>query len=337
MSLALEILKNKGHLITKDEEEATKIAILLHDIGHSPFSHSLENYFTNDISHEKMSLLFLKKLNKEFEGKLGLAIDIFQNKYHKKYLYQLISGQLDMDRLDYLRRDSFFTGVSEGIVGIDRIIQMIDIHDNNLVVEAKGIYSIEKFLIARRLMYWQVYFHKTVLIVETVMQKTIEKIKELYRNNQLEINNKHIEFLLKNNNSENEDELIYHFSKIDDFDIFSIIKEYSENENGTLRYLTNSLINRVLPKITLSKNPFDETLIQDISEKIIKRFKIDISDLKYYLHQGKISNNTYYGKEENINILYNNELKDITEISDIFNISVLDKLIEKYYICIPKL
>jgi HD superfamily phosphohydrolase len=336
MSLAIDTLKNKGHEISTEEEEAVKIAILLHDIGHGPFSHALENYFAADLSHEDLSLLFMQELNIQFNGKLDFAIKIFKNEYHKKFLHQLISGQLDMDRLDYLRRDSFFTGVSEGIIGVDRIIQMIDIFDDNLVVEAKGIYSIEKFLIARRLMYWQVYFHKTVLVSETILKKTIEKIKKLINNQNISINNKHLEFLLKAKKPFDKNELLFHYSNIDDNDIISLLKEFQNTDNEIIKYLTNSLINRNLPKIIISKTTFNENLIKEISTKIIEIYKIEQDDLEYYFQEGEISNQIYNEKDENINILYDNKIKDITEVSDIFNLSTLDYMVKKYYICIPK-
>lgn len=341
LSLAIDILKSKGQQITAEEEEATKIAILLHDIGHGPFSHCLEGFFTNKQKHEKITLFFMQLLNADFNGKLDMAIKIFKNEYHKKFLHQLISSQLDMDRLDYLKRDSFFTGVVEGNIGIDRIIQMLDVVNDNLVVEAKGIYSIEKFLIARRFMYWQVYYHKTVVAAENLIQTIINKLFLFALDENFYDLKKTTLKLLRNKldinlwNSEN----IILFENLDDFEVFSDIKKIKNfclDKDPIFVSLANMLINRNLPKIYFSNNPFSENYIQNLSSLIKDYYKIENNDVQWFLYQGEISNNTYNGKQENIKFLINNEIKDITEVSDLFNIDVIDKEIKKYYICIPQ-
>lgn len=338
VSLAIDVIRQKGHEITESESEACKIAILLHDIGHGPFSHVLENLIVPQLSHEEMSLLFMQKLNQEFNGKLNLAIKIFQNKYHKKFLHQLISGQLDMDRLDYLRRDSFFTGVTEGVVGSERIIKMLEIVDDNLVVEAKGIYSIEKFLVARRLMYWQVYLHKTVLVAENLLVKTFQRIKALYKNKELKINNPHIEYFFQNKNITNNDEIISNFSMLDDYDIVCLLKQNIDSEDKILRTLSLGVLNRNLPKIIINKEQFDQSYISELSKKAQDTYNLKADEVEYFVFQGEISNNTYNYKsgDERINILYGNTLIDISEASDMLNLSVLDKIVKKYYVCIPK-
>lgn len=336
ISLAIDVIRNKGHEITDEEAEASKIAILLHDIGHGPFSHALESCIISKLSHEELSLFFMQELNEEFGGKLTLAIKIFQNKYYKKFLHQLISGQLDMDRLDYLRRDTFFTGVTEGIVGSERIIKMLEVVDDNLVIEAKGIYSIEKFLIARRLMYWQVYFHKTVLVAENLLVKTLERIKELYYLGQLKIENIHFKYFLDNNSCDNKKEIVEHFSMLDDFDIIYLLKQNINSEDKILKMLCSGVLNRTLPKILIRKENFDTSFISNLSEKVIEKYGISELELKYFLYYGEISNNAYNENDEKINILYGSELKDITEASDMLNLSVLSKIVKKYYVCIPK-
>jgi HD superfamily phosphohydrolase len=336
ISLAIDVIKSKGHEITQEEAEASKIAILLHDIGHGPFSHVLESCITPGLSHEELSLFFMQELNKEFNGKLDLAIKIFRNSYHKKFLHQLISGQLDMDRLDYLRRDTFFTGVTEGIVGSERIIKMLEVVDDNLVVESKGIYSIEKFLIARRLMYWQVYLHKTVLVAEKLLIKTLERIKELYQCGKIKIDNLHLKYFLDTTEYNDEKKVVNHFSMLDDFDITCLIKQNINSDDKILKMLCEGVLNRNLPKIIIKREKFEQSFIDKLSDKIMKHYKIPESELKYYFYHGEISNNTYSNNDEKINILYGNELIDIAEASDMLNLSVLSKVVKKYYICIPK-
>jgi HD superfamily phosphohydrolase len=337
ISLAIDVIRSKGHEITEEEAEASKIAILLHDIGHGPFSHVFENFITPGLSHEELSLYFMQELNEEFNGKLSMAIEIFSNTYHKKFLHQLISGQLDMDRLDYLRRDTFFTGVTEGVVGSERIIKMLEIVDDNLVVEAKGIYSIEKFLIARRLMYWQVYLHKTVLVAEKLLIKALERIKELYSQGKIGVDNIQLKYFLETTEYNNIKEVVSHFSMLDDFDIIYLLKQNINSGDKILKMLCNGVLNRNLPKIIIKREKFEQSFIDELSEKIKSYYNVSESELKYYLYYGEISNNTYNNNDERINILYADKLIDISEASDMLNVSVLSKVVKKYYVCIPKL
>ena len=336
MSLAIDAISSKGHEITDEESEAAKIAILLHDMGHGPFSHALESCIIPNLPHEQLSLMFMEELNKEFNGKLNLAIKIFKNQYHKKFLHQLVSGQLDMDRLDYLRRDSFFTGVTEGVVSSERIIKMLQVVDDNLVVEAKGIYSVEKFLIARRLMYWQVYLHKTVLVAELTLVRFLERIKEKYLSGDIVFNNKYLEFLLNPENHKSNKEIIENFYMLDDIDIVSIVKQSITSDDNVLSSLAQGVLERKLPKIIFSKEEFSNSYLDELKHKTIDNLNISTKDVGYYLYHGDISNNAYSNKDEKINILQGNKLTDIAEASDMLNISVLSKVVKKYYVCGPK-
>ena len=336
VNLAIDVIRSKGHKITEDEAEATRIAILLHDIGHGPFSHALENCIIPDLHHEKLSLWFMDELNKEFNSELSLAISIFKNQYHKKFLHQLVAGQLDMDRLDYLRRDSFFTGVTEGVVGSQRIIKMLQVVDDNLVVEAKGIYSIEKFLIARRLMYWQVYLHKTVLVGELLLSHFLKRLKYLYKEKGIKTGNVYLDFLFEDNNMSDKELIIKNFSMLDDYDIMSLIKQNINSQDGVIAGLASSLINRKLPRIRLSKEEIDYDFLNKIKQQFMKKYNFSAEETDYFVYSGEISNNAYDREDERINILFGEKLVDITEASDILNISVLGKIVKKNYICAPK-
>jgi len=336
IGMAIDVIRSKNHEITDEEAEAAKIAILLHDIGHGPFSHALENCFTPTLSHEEISFLFMKRLNSDFGGKLDLAIKIFRNKYHKKFLHQLISGQLDMDRLDYLKRDSFFTGVSEGIVGSERIIKMLQVVDDNLVVEAKGIYSIEKFLIARRLMYWQVYLHKTSLIAELLLSAFIKRLKYLCLCDDFNTNIPYFNNLINNIKIRNDEDIIRNFSMLDDNDIISLLKQYLNSEDKILSYLSNGIINRNFPKILISKEKPEISMVDNIRQLTQKSLNLTDEEILYFVYTGEVSNNAYSYADERINILYPNKLIDISEASDMLNISVLGKIVKKYYVCAPK-
>lgn len=335
-SLAVQVLRGKGIKITEEEEESVMAAVLLHDIGHAPFSHGLERTIIESHNHENISLKFMNILNHEFNNRLDLAIKIFLNKYKKSFLHQLVSGQLDMDRLDYLRRDSFFTGVSEGVIGSERIIKMLHVFDDKLVVEAKGIYSIEKFLIARRLMYWQVYMHKTALAAELVLIKIFNRIKELYNNGDSFFGIETFDYFLKNN-FKNDNELIERFSNLDDYDIFFFIKQWTKSPDKILKNLSESLVFRRLPKLLLSKSPPDEEYINNLKNRILSSISINEADLTYYLFSGSVSNNAYNTLDDKINILTDNKLIDISEASDMLNLSVLSKEVKKYYVCAPKI
>lgn len=335
IGMAIDVIRSKNHEITEEEAEAAKIAILLHDIGHGPFSHALENCFTPKYNHEELSLLLMKNLNTYFGGKLDLAIKIFQNKYQKKFLHQLISGQLDMDRLDYLKRDSFFTGVSEGVVGSERIIKMLQVVDDNLVVESKGIYSIEKFLIARRLMYWQVYLHKTSLVAELVLAAFVSRLKHLSKYNNYKTSLSHINNLFENE-SLNDEEIVSNFSMIDDDDIMHLLKQGLSSEDKILSYLSDSIINRKLPKILITRENPERSMVDNIYSMAKKELNLNDETIPFYIYIGKVSNNTYTYADERINILYPNKLIDISDASDMLNISVLGKIVKKYYVCAPK-
>lgn len=341
MNEAIEVLRSKGHEITDSEAQAVTIAILLHDIGHGPFSHALENSIAYGLTHEDLSNLFMKKLNEEFDGKLTKAIEIFQNRYEKKFLHQLVSSQLDVDRLDYLKRDSFFTGVSEGVISTERIIKMLNIANDNLVIEAKGIYSIEKFLIARRLMYWQVYLHKTVLSAENLLINILKRAKYLVeRGIVLFATPAFLEFLKhKYNRSdfENNPELLENFAKLDDYDIFTSIKVWCGCDDQILSLLCTKLVNRDLFEVQLQNHPFDETFLASIKEKVKKLYSVSDEDTKYFIISEQVENNAYTSQHDNINILFKDgTIVDIAKASDLLNIQVLSKLVTKYFLCFPK-
>ncbi|MAX68339.1 MAG: phosphohydrolase [Flavobacteriales bacterium] len=335
-------IRNKGHEISFEEEEALKIAILLHDIGHGPFSHALENSIANNISHEDLSKLFMEKLNKEFDGKLSLAMQIFNNKHSKKFLHQLVSSQLDMDRLDYLKRDSFFTGVTEGNIGTERIINMLNVVNDQLVIEEKGIYSIEKFLIARRLMYWQVYLHKTVVSAENTLIKILKRAKQLIQNGEDIFSSSSLKIFLKNNYTidhfKKNDFILESFSKLDDHDIYSCIKEWSNHDDFILSSLSDRILNRKPLKIKTQNEKFSEDKINELKQKVSEKYNISIEDTNYLVFTGKVSNNAYQYHKTHINILMKNgEIKDITDASDQFNIDALSKTVNKYFLCYPKI
>ncbi|MBT7725895.1 MAG: HD domain-containing protein [Flavobacteriales bacterium] len=342
MEKAILQIRNKGHEISFEEEEALKIAILLHDIGHGPFSHALENSIANNISHEDLSKLFMAKLNKEFDGKLSLAIQIFNNKHSKKFLHQLVSSQLDMDRLDYLKRDSFFTGVTEGNIGTERIINMLNVVNDQLVIEEKGIYSIEKFLIARRLMYWQVYLHKTVVSAENTLIKILKRAKQLIQNGTDIFSSSALKMFLKNNytadNFIKNDDILEIFSKLDDHDIYSCLKEWANHDDFILSSLSIRILNRKPLKIKTQNEKFLEKEINKLKQKVSEKYNISIDDTNYLVFTGKVSNNAYQYHKTHINILMKNgEIKDITDASDQFNIDALSKTVNKYFLCYPKM
>jgi HD superfamily phosphohydrolase len=337
MTQAIDTLRSKGTEITSEEAEAGCIAVLLHDIGHGPFSHALENVIITDASHETLTGLFLEKLNNDFDGKLSTAIKIFNDQYPKKFLHQLVSSQLDMDRLDYLNRDSFYSGVSEGVVSNDRIIKMLNVHNDELVVEAKGIYSIEKFLIARRLMYWQVYLHKTVLAAEQMLVKIINRAKHLSQKGENLFATPAFSFFLSNNISKEDlfksKEVLNYFSLIDDFDIFASIKVWTDSKDKILSDLCQMLINRKLYKIRLQNDPFDENAIRTIHHIAKKKFNLKDDELDYYAFSGSITNSAYSSSEK-INILFKDgKISDIADASDLPNISVMSTTVRKYFLC----
>ena len=339
MSTAINVLRSKNKIITDKEEEAVLIAILLHDIGHGPFSHALEKHIIN-INHERLSLLFMEKLNAVFNGKLTLAIKIFSNNYPKKFLHQLVSSQLDMDRLDYLKRDSFFSGVTEGVISYDRIIKMLDVVNDKLVIEEKGIYSIEKFLIARRLMYWQVYMHKTVVSAELLLSNILKRAKELADNKVELFATPALNFFLynkTNNDFLNSDTAFNFFSQLDDNDVMASIKTWVNHNDIILRNLSNNLINRHLYKIIIQNKTIDKNIITDMKNKVKLAYNINDEEVNYFVFTGILTNNAYSAIDDRINIFSKKgELTDISEASDMLNISVLSKVVKKYYLCFPK-
>lgn len=339
LTLAISVLKSKNIEISIEEEEAVSIAILLHDIGHGPFSHTLENIIIEKYSHEDLSLLFMEALNKEYHGKLTLAIKIFKNQYHKKFLHQLVSSQLDVDRLDYLRRDSFYTGVSEGVIGSDRIIKMLNVHNDQLVVEAKGIHSIEKFLIARWLMYWQVYLHKTVISVEQLLLKIFNRVKFLIANNHNVYLTNDIAFFLKNPliNKPDITEMLNNFSLIDDNDIFSLVKIWGKSDDKILSMLSERLLDRNLLKIEIQDTPFDDAKISKMKTEVSNKFKLTEKEIDFIVFTDHISKNAYSAFDDKIQILFKNgTIVDVAEASDMLNMSVLSKTVRKYFLCYPK-
>jgi uncharacterized protein len=326
MSIALNELKNKGTEITPAEEQAAKIAILLHDIGHGPFSHALEQELVESMHHEDLSLMIIKELNKQFNGHLNLTLEIFTDRYHKKFLFQLISGQLDVDRLDYLTRDSFFTGVNEGVIGYDRILKMLTVHNGELMVEEKSIYSIEKFLVARRLMYWQVYLHKTVLCAEQMLKRIIKRAKFLKAAAQLPLHN----FITQPIQTVTLEE----FCDLDDYDVMAAIKGWCLHEDKILSTLCYGIINRQLLKVQYFGSLVDETRVQEkIAEACIK-LNLNKEEAGWLVFTGEVASSTYNLEEEHIHILFKDgSVKDISEVDNaLINQNLMGK-VKKYYIC----
>ncbi len=341
MSQAVDVLRSKGIEIDDDESQAVHIAILLHDIGHGPYSHVLENTVVKGIHHEMISLLFMERLNEEFNGKLKLAIEIFKGNYYKKFLHQLVSSQLDMDRLDYLRRDSFFTGVTEGIIGSDRIIKMLHVCNDELVVESKGIYSIEKFLIARRLMYWQVYLHKTSVVAEKMLVLVLQRARFLLQKGTEVFATPHLLYFFKEDitidDFKQDTAILEKFSMLDDGDIMSAIKVWTTHEDFILSTLSKLMINRDLFQIEMQKEPFDKQKIKHIKNKVKEDMDLGKGEVGYFVHTDVVENYAYSLTDEKIKILYaDGQLKDVSEASDILNLSVLSKNVKKNVLIYPK-
>ncbi len=341
MSMAIDTLCGKGHNITSEEQEAVTIAILLHDIGHGPFSHALENTIVQGISHEAISVMLMDKLNRIFEGKLTMAISIFNNTYPKQFLHQLVSSQLDMDRLDYLNRDSFFTGVSEGIISSDRIMKMLNVANGSVVVEKKGIYSIEKFLIARRLMYWQVYLHKTVVAAEQMLGKILKRARELAMRGVKLFATPALNHFLTNRITKEEFTTqpghLETFTHLDDTDILSAIKVWMNHEDKILSLLCINFIHRELYHTDITNKLADEAFVTQLIEAASKKYKINTGEASYFVFTDAISNHAYKLEEGNILILMNSgETRDITRASDNLNLEALVKPVEKYILCYNK-
>ncbi|WP_437129006.1 HD domain-containing protein [Sphingobacterium tenebrionis] len=341
MGLAIETLRGKDVQISEEEEEAVLAAILLHDVGHGPFSHSLEHTLVEGVSHELISSLLMDKLNIEFTGRLDLAITIFKDQYHRRFLHQLVSSQLDTDRMDYLNRDSFFTGVSEGVISFDRIIKMLNVKDDELVVEVKGIYSVEKFLIARRLMYWQVYLHKTVIAAEQMLIKALARAKELSNRGEKLFASPALEhFLLNRINKEtfllDESHLTW-FTRLDDTDIMSAIKSWADHPDLILSKLCGKIIRRELFRTEMSNEPFSESYLEELRERVAERFGLSAQEVGYFVYDQVVGNSAYDSSTGKICVLdKHGELKDIAEASDLSNIEALTKRVNKYAVTYPK-
>lgn len=341
MSLAIDTLKGKGVDISEEEKEAALAAILLHDIGHGPFSHSLEHTIIDGVSHELLSSLLMDRINNEFGGKLDLAITIFNNRYHRKFFHQLVSSQLDADRMDYLNRDSFFTGVSEGVISYDRIIAMLAVVDDQIVIEEKGIYSVEKFLIARRLMYWQVYLHKTVVGAEQLLIKILQRAKQLASSGNTLFATPAFNWFLtqkidKNNFLEDALHLDW-FTLLDDTDIMSAIKTWAHHEDSILRMMCQKLMSRELYRTIMSNMPFSKELMDEVYRRVKEYFQVSDDELQYYVFTQEIQNSAYDSHNDPIKILMKTgEISDIAEASDLSNLEALSKKVQKFVLCYPK-
>ncbi len=337
-SEAVRQLTRKGIFIFDSEAEAVQAAILMHDIGHGPFSHVLEDTIVQGIEHEKISLMLMEEINKDFRNELSLAIQIFKDDYPKKFLHQLISSQLDMDRLDYLRRDCFFTGVTEGNIGSARIIKMLNIKDDHLVVESKGIYSIENYLMARRLMYWQVYLHKTAVSCEKMLVSALLRAKDLARSGEELFCSPALRFFLYNDIQKEEFEqnpdCLKYYSQLDDNDVWTALKVWSEHKDPILSTLSSGIINRNIFKVEVTSEPFPEERKEEIEHRIIEKLGIEPKDVHYLVKYQTIEKDMYSAEDDSIEILYEDgSTKDIAEASDMLNISLLSKKVKKYYNC----
>ncbi len=333
---ALTELKSKGIEITAEEEQGAKIAILLHDIGHGPYSHALENILVHDVSHEKLSIAIIRYLNQCFNNRLSIALDIFTYKYPKLFLCQLISGQLDVDRMDYLSRDSFFTGVSEGVIGYDRILKMLTVKDGQLMVEYKATYSIEKFLVARRLMYWQVYLHKTVLSAEKMLVSIVQRARELLGNGvALESTCKALDVFLKREVTDLDDpKTLQLFCQLDDYDLLSTIKKWMDEKDTVLSLLCRLLVERRLLKVEFTSTLPDILKIEKLKNEVAERINISKEDAGYFVFSGEAVNTTYNPRDERINILFRDgSVKDISHVDNALIHQTLSSPVKKFYIC----
>lgn len=341
MSLALDTLRSKGHKISQKEYEAAILAVLLHDIGHGPFSHVLEKYILDDVNHEFISILIMEKLNEQFNGKLDLCISIFKNEYERPFFHQLVSGQMDMDRMDYLNRDCFYTGVDEGTIGGDRIIKMLNLVDDQLVIEEKAIYSIENFLNSRRLMYWQVYLHKTTVAVEQMLNSLLLRARKLGNKQKDIFASPSFRFFLMNHINEfrisNEEETLNHFLSLDDYDVWGAIKVWSKYDDPILSDLSNRLIDRRLFKVNLSTQKVNKKQIKELKNRLLKEMDLNNKQLKYYVQNGEVSNSAYLPESDKILILMKDgSIQDVTKAVDLPNIKAISKIVKKYYLCYPK-
>lgn len=340
MCQALSELKGKGVEITAEEEQAAKLAILLHDVGHGPFSHALEHVLIEDVHHEEISLLIFEHLNQEFDGALELAISIFKGTYHKLFLHQLISSQLDVDRMDYLTRDSFYSGVSEGVIGYDRIIKMMVVHNNELMVEEKAVYSIEKFLVARRLMYWQAYLHKTVLSAENMLVKILERARVLAQEEEGAFSSNPVldEFLRTKESAQFIQNNLAKFCELDDYDVVASVKKWMHHSDKVLSTLSKWLLNRNMLKTKLQMQPFNEKEMEAVQRKAMEQLSLNGDEVKYFVFNGIAENRMYNPGNEHINILYKDgTVKDISEIEYGLIQKAIDSPVRKFYLCRPAL
>lgn len=342
MSEAIQHLRAKGNFIFDSEAEAVKAAIMMHDIGHGPFSHVLEDTIVQGISHEEISLMLMERINHEMGGQLALAIQIFKDEYPKRFLHQLVSGQLDMDRLDYLRRDSFYSGVSEGNIGSARIIKMLDVKNDQLVVESKGIYSIENFLMARRLMYWQVYLHKTSVAYEKMLKNTLLRAKELANKGVELFASPALKFFLYNDINRDvfisNPDCLNNFIQLDDNDIWTAMKVWCYHEDNVLATLSQDMINRNGFKVVISSEPFSEAQLEKVRKELCEHLSVSKEDTKYFMAMPSMEKNMYDPADDSIDILYSDgSTKNIAEASDMLNLSLLSKKVKKYYLCYKRI
>lgn len=338
MSEAIISLRQKGHFIFDSEAEAVEAAILMHDIGHGPFSHVLENTLISGVDHEEISLMLMERMNDDFNGALTLAINIFRDNYHKRFLHQLISSQLDMDRLDYIRRDSFFTGVTEGNIGSARIIKMLNVVDDHLVVEKKGIYSIENFLVTRRLMYWQVYLHKTTVACEKMLVNVLRRAKHLAHEGKELFCSPALHYFLYNNINkqqfESDDKCLENYIKLDDNDIWCALKVWTESDDIVLRILSRNIMERRIFKVEVSSSEVSPERIAKVKEAIAKKYSIDTETADYFISVNTVGKNMYSTLDDSIEILFSDGTTcDVSEASDMLNVQTLSRTVCKYYFC----
>jgi uncharacterized protein len=339
MQKAVQTLRFKGVEISNEEENALYIAILLHDIGHGPFSHAMEHSIVEDVHHEEISLFFMNALNQEFGGKLSLAIQIFKGEYHRKFMLQLISSQLDMDRMDYLKRDSFYSGVAEGNINSDRLIQMMNVQDDILVIEEKGIFSVEKFLVARRLMYWQAYLHKTSVVAELTLTKILKRAKELTQKGVQLSCSEPLSFFLHNKISSDDfnEEILKTFALLDDYDIMGALKAWQFNDDFVLSSLSKMIINRDLLKIIMLDDKVNIEKLSDLKSKFASLHSLSDKDASYFVFKGKIKNQAYNKESEPISMLKKDKtIENIVDSSDQLQVRALSKAVTKYFMCFPK-
>lgn len=340
MQRAIAELRSKGHEITPDEALGAEMAILLHDIGHGPYSHALEHAIVDGVSHEELSRIYIRRFNTIFDGALSTALEIFEKKYLKQFLGKMVSSQLDVDRLDYLKRDSFFTGVAEGVINFERLLNMLNVLGDELVVEAKGIYSVEKFITARRLMYWQVYLHKTVLAAEYMMMRLLKRAKYMSLNGEKLFASPALSFFLTKKvtlEDFQEDEVINIFSELDDYDVFGAMKVWKTHPDKVLSFLSKGLVDRRLFRIELQNDPFGDEYVQEIRKKVISRYGLSEEEADYFIINDRTSNYAYQPNTDQIEILFKDgSVKNIGEATEDLNISLLSKPVTKHFLCYPK-